>query len=596
MSRIPLSFPEAARQFDARVELVDGLEVPDGIAMLRALDRNDTYRVRDATDAKLTRAVERVHGVPGALRMIFRILDEAPSRSLDDALGTFYTDETVVRDLLERGYEGLASDPEGDPMRRVMQALAVFRTPVGSDALEFVLEPQHPADKVGSAVDRLARMHMIEIDRGTGLITASPIDQDYAYGQIPLTGSSGVAAMERRAADWFASVRRPESEWRTVDGLDPQLREFDHRLRAGDPDGASAVLAPIEIYGLIWNGRAELAGWYRQQLDGKLTDDRQLALHAFAVGNIRLVLGPLDSALELLDDALARARKLQDKKLEADALADTGETLRRLGRLTEAADRLRAAIPMYQRLRLDDYESSARLCLSLTTAYLGDGPGALAEGARAMALAEKAEDPANRARADDSLSLAYLVVGDLDKALEHAEAAIRGYGEAVKMDPVGYIINVKGMVLLAQGRSTDAVAEFERADQAGATAQQPRIRGLSLFNLARARRVLGDTAGAWDAARDAEAALRTVGASEAAAASSLLRSLKASLDGDPSRELTELLACAHASLISADLQPPLDLAEEVDRRADEAGAPAKALRKDARALAHDLRARLTDPA
>jgi hypothetical protein len=88
-----------------------------------------------------------------------------------------------------------------------------------------------------------------------------------------------------------------------------------------------------------------------------------------------------------------------------------------------------------------------------------------------------------------------------------------------------------------------------------------------------------------------------VGASEAVAAAALAHSLKASIDDDAATEIRELLACAIASATSADLHPPLDLAEEVARRATEAGtaAASKDLRRDARALAKALKARLAQP-
>jgi tetratricopeptide (TPR) repeat protein len=553
--------------------------------------------VRDAPDAELESAVTRVHGIPRALELIFTTLDRDPGRSLDDALGRFYTDETVVSELLARGYEGLDADPQGADLRRVLQALAVFDAPVDLDAITFLLEPFAPPIDIPGAVSRLGRIHLVEVDRRTATNAMSAIDQDYVYSQIPVAGAFSVSALERRAADYFASIRRPPAEWRTTDGLDPQLREFDHRLRAGDPDGASAVLAGFEVDDLVWRGKGELARWYREQLEGKLTDERQLALHAYAVGHIRLVLGPLDSALQHLEDARGRANRLGDERLEADALNASGEALRRLGRLTEAADRLRDAIPMFGRLHHADDESSARLSLSLTAAYLGDGRGALEEGERALAMAETSGDARMRARADDSLSLAYLVLGDLEAALAHADASARAYVEAGQPEPLGYVVNVRGMVLLAQGRAADAAVEFERVDKAGAEVQQPRISGLGLFNLARARRVLGDVSGAWDAARGAEAALQAVGSSEAAAASSLARALKASIDDDAATEIRELLACAVASATSADLHPPLDLAEEAARRATEVGtaAAAKDVRRDARALAKALKARLVRP-
>ena len=536
-------------------------------------------------------AVNRVHGVPKALQLIFTTLDSDPGISLDQALGRFYTDETVVRELLERGFEGLRTDRQGSGLRRAMQGLAVFRAPVEIGALEYLLQPFAPRLDVRAAVARLDRMHLADLDRRTQKITVSAIDREYAYSQIPATGKSSAAEMERRAADYFASVRLPPESWRTIDDLDPQLREFDHRMRSGDPNGASNVLAGFEVDQLVWRGRAELARSFREQLEGKLTDDRQRALHAYALGNIRLVLGPLESALDHLEDALARARAIGDERLEAGALWAAGETLRRLGVLPDAMARLRAAIPIHRRLHDADSESSDRLSLSLTAAYMGDGRGAFDEGTRALAMAETSGDSRVRARAEDSLSLACFVLGRLDDAMAHADASLRAYEEAEVDEPIGYVLNVQGMILLAQGQASAAMPVLERADKAGAECQQPRINGLAGFNLARAHRVLGDIAAAWDSARGAETALRAVGAAEATAAAALVGSLRAAIDGDATTEISQLLACARASTTSADLLPPLDLAEEVARRAAETGPLAAKARRDALALVRELKAR-----
>jgi len=253
--------------------------------------------------------------------------------------------------------------------------------------------------------------------------------------------------------------------------------------------------------------------------------------------------------------------------------------------------RLRAAILVHKRLHDADRESSARLSLSLTAAYMGDGRGAFDEGTRALAMAETSGDTLMRARAEDSLSLACFVLGRLDDAAAHAETSLRAYEEAEEDEPIGYVVNVQGMILLAQGRASAAIPVFERADKAGAECQQPRISGLAGFNVARARRVLGDIPAAWDSARGAETALRAVGAAEATAAAALASSLRAAMDADATAEISELLACARASTTSADLHPPLDLAEEVARRAPEAGSMAARLRRDGLALVRELKAR-----
>jgi tetratricopeptide (TPR) repeat protein len=573
---------QAARRI---IEVAEGLPVAEAMVMLRATDPDDKLGIRDAPDDIVRDAVVKVGRVPRAIELIATMLETQPLSSLASVVAAFFSDEVVTRDLIEETYAQL--DPDD---RRVIEALAVYRAPVPLKAIAQLLAPVAPELDIPAAIVRLVRAHLVIADRVSQTVAASAIDQAYAYGHLPADGPMSPRAAEARAAEYFKTQRKEKHGWKQITDLDPHMREFEHRLRADDPDGASAALATIEEH-MAWQGNAELAKWQRSRLEGQLSDPQQKARHAYGLGHVRVVLGPLSEALAHFEEAHRLARAVPDPRLEALALGWTAETNRRLGRLEESVAQFRQAIPALDAFDdMADHATRLRLVHGLTESYLGNGAAALEVGQHI--LAGSGDSRRNQGRAHDCLSLAYLVLGRLDEADEHADLAIAAYTEVEDLESMAYVENVKGMVLAGRGQMEEALDRFEATERSGAEAQQPRIVGLARFNRARAYRMLSQADKALIVARNAEEALGAIGASEQGAATALRKALEAaaSVRSSAETELTELLACARASSRSADVQPPHDLGDEVESRARENGL--ETLAAEAAALAVELQARL----
>ena len=105
-------------------------------------------------------------------------------------------------------------------------------------------------------------------------MTLHPIDQDYAYSQLPEEETDDVVysrqALERRAADYYAQLRTPEESWQTIDDLGPQLAEFEHQVRAGEYDEACRVLDLIDNNHLFLWGYYDRLVTMRERLLGQL--------------------------------------------------------------------------------------------------------------------------------------------------------------------------------------------------------------------------------------------------------------------------------------------------------------------------------------
>ena len=585
VSRIASTLGSRAQAARRIIEIAEGLPVEEAMAMLRATDPDNQLGIGDAPEAAVRDAVVKVGGVPRAIELIATILETQPLSSLASVASSFFRDEVVTRDLIEETYAQL--DPDD---RRVIEALAVYRAPVPMEAVSHLLAPVAPELNLPTAIVHLVRAHLVIADRVSQTVSASAIDQAYAYGHLPADGPMSQRSAEARAADYFLARRTEPQGWKRITDLDPQMREFEHRLRADDPDGASAALATIEQH-MAWHGNAELAQWLRSRLEGRLSDPLQKARHAYGLGHIRVVLGPLSEALTRFEQAGELARAVPDQRLEALALGWTAETNRRLGRLEEAVAQFRPAIAALEAFDdMADHATNLRLVHGLTESYLGNGSAALDVGRRI--LADSADSTRNQGRAHDCLSLAYLVLGRLDEADQHADLAISAYTEVEDKESMWYVENVKGMVLAERGQLDEALDRFEATEQGGTEAQQPRIVGLARFNRARAYRRLGQAGKALTVARDAEETLNAVGAFEKDAATALRAALETAASGPTAAEaeLRELLACARASSRSADVQPPHDLATEVESRARETGLAA--LAEEAAALAAELQGRL----
>ena len=120
------------------------------------LDPNGDYGLRDAPEEQLAQAVGLVHGVPRALEVIAGILANDPFASLAEVMEQFYEHEDVVQALIEENYRRL-----DDNARRVIEALAVFKRPVPSLAVDYLLEPFASGLDVPGIIRGLARTNIV---------------------------------------------------------------------------------------------------------------------------------------------------------------------------------------------------------------------------------------------------------------------------------------------------------------------------------------------------------------------------------------------------------------------------------------------------
>jgi tetratricopeptide (TPR) repeat protein len=334
-SRVALAFRREVMRFDRQVKLLEGLPIEDGVALLRELDPNGDYGLRDASEEQLAEAVELTHGVPRALEVLAGILANDPFATLDEVMETFYEQEDVVQALIEENYRRLDRDA-----RRVIEALAVFRKPVPPLAVDFLLEPFAPGLDVPSVVQRLKRTNIVSVDRAAKTVTLHPIDQDYAYSQLPEEDETEAAytrqALERRAADYYVQLRTPEDTWESIDDLEPQLNEFEHRVRAGNYDDAYSLTEPISFNCLFqWGYYVKLAKLWERLL-GHVEDPLLSSAHLGHLGIVYRVLGHYGTSMRITSQAFSLAETIGNNRWQSAWLGNLGIIYRDLGKTEKA--------------------------------------------------------------------------------------------------------------------------------------------------------------------------------------------------------------------------------------------------------------------
>jgi tetratricopeptide (TPR) repeat protein len=483
-SRVALAFRREVMRFDHQVKLLDGLPVEDGVAVLRELDPNGDYGLRNAPSEQLAEAVLLAHGVPRALEVIVGTLANDPFATLDEVMQTFYEQEDVVEALIKENYKRLDQDA-----RRVIEALAVFRRPVPPLAVDYLLEPFAPGLDVPGVVRRLTRTNIVSVNRTAKTVTLHPIDQDYAYSQLPdetqTEASFTRQALERRAADYYVQLRTPRGTWESIEDLEPQLSEFEHRVRAGDYDRAGRVLSPIDFdYLSLWGHYGRLVEM-RKRLLGHLAVPSLRAENVGRLGNLYHLMGQFDRTIEPYDEARSIARQAGDRQSEGVWLGHLGTAHRDLGQFREATRFYEQALAIAREVADRRNEGIWLNRLGLIHHFRGQFEQAIRLYADGLAIARRMSDPRS-----EELQLGYL--GLAYQALGRTQESVALYKQALALSRrIGYLRHVVtwlthlGNSYCSLNQAEEAIDLHKAALSIAAEINDTRAQSLSLLGLGR---------------------------------------------------------------------------------------------------------------
>jgi hypothetical protein len=204
---------EPARQRQLRLD--KGLGSPDAQNVLRDLDDDGQLGLRDAPDELLDGLRRYTRGYPRALEAVKAILDGDDTLTPQDLLDRTrdLPGDRIVEVLVGEAYQLLDT-----PGRQVMQALAVYPTPVSAVGVDFLLRPVNPTTDAAPILSRLVRRQLVRFhDQHYHL---HPVDREYALSQLPpwspgdTPDAFSLAALQTRAADYYAEIRTSRESWR----------------------------------------------------------------------------------------------------------------------------------------------------------------------------------------------------------------------------------------------------------------------------------------------------------------------------------------------------------------------------------------------
>jgi tetratricopeptide (TPR) repeat protein len=440
---LSLHHPGAQR----RIDLEDGLPSPYAEQLLRARDPEGRLGLRDAPDALLSVARERTRGYPRALEALAAILSADRSTTLPELLDqTARLPDNVVEALVGEAFLRL------DPLaQQVMQALAIFPVPVAAVAVDYLLQPHQPAVDAAPILSRLLNMQFVR--RDASRYSLHQVDRDYTLGRIPdgeLADRDAHpppfsrAALRERGAAYFAQIRTPRAQWRTLDDLAPQLAEFDLRCEGGDFDTAAQVLRGIDFDYLTMWGHYRLGIHMHSRLIGHLADPRTRCDSTLSLGSYHRQIGEFARAIDLHEQSLVIARETDNRPAEVVALGELGICYAALSRTRQAIELHQQALAI-ARTSVDRTNETANIgSLANRYADLGETRRAIRLYEQVLTLARASSDRNNEATALCNLGHRYAELGDTRRAIQlheqsrviHEEIGDR-YGEAIRLSSLG---------------------------------------------------------------------------------------------------------------------------------------------------------------
>ncbi|WP_170068218.1 tetratricopeptide repeat protein [Arthrobacter ruber] len=409
-----------------QIWLEEGLGPKDARTVLRALDPGGSLGLEQATDKVLNQLQEHTRGFPRALEAVKGILAANRPKLTPQNLVQRTADlpaNKVVEALVGQAYQALDARDQ-----RVMQAVAVYPSPVAAVGVDFLLQPYDPTINTTPILDRLVRWQLVRYDPGHDHYYLHPVDRDYAHAQIPLEALEGtefahpLAAFQARAADYYAQIRTPREVWHSIDDVFPQLAEFELRCEVGGYDTAAEVLDDID-------GELQTWGHYRTvielhtRLHGHLTDSGQNMRHLLVMGNCQHTLGNYPEAADLYDDLLVSAHENNDPWNRAAALGSLARCHYALDRYPQAIELLTQALAINREIRNRSGEATNLGNLGGCHAVQGNYPRAIELLTQALAINREIRNRSGEATNQGSLGYCHAVQGNYPRAIElHTQA------------------------------------------------------------------------------------------------------------------------------------------------------------------------------
>ncbi len=417
-SRYEISL-EAFGDVRKNIGLKDGLETAHAVAFLRKLGA-EIPQIGEAKDEQLTELSEKVYGVPMALRSLTAFLKANRRLKIADLLA----DDSRFEDFRKHDYKnGLRKliqeqyDILPDEARLALQVLAVFNAPVKPLAVQYVL-PNLNAEAV---LDKLALDYFLAHEN-SDFFELHPAVQEFAYRQIP--DDAARTALHTRAADFFAELKKPQSEWKSLPDLRPHLDEIEQRMKAGQYDKAAEVLLEIDGRYLLRWGHYALTTELHNSLEGKIENSDLKRRSMGSLGSAYYNMGQCKRAIDYYEQALANAHEREDQKGEGSWLNGLGFCYLALGETVRAIEYHEKSLLIARKIGYPQGEAADLGNLGNCYFALGKTACSIEFYEKALLIARKIGYPQGESAALGNLSLCYSALGETARAVEYHEQAL----------------------------------------------------------------------------------------------------------------------------------------------------------------------------
>lgn len=337
-------------------------------------------------------------------------------------------------------------------------------------------------------------------------------------------------SLELRTAEYYASVRKPKGEWKTLEDLSPQLAEYEHYVTARDYDKAAQLLDLIDADYLYQWGYYTHVIKLREKLLKKLqylsfsaNNLRRLGNAYYEVGNredalkcyqqalliaqesrdrleesaifgklgvAHYDLGNIEKAKKYVDIAVSIAREIQNRRMIGIQVGRLGMIYRNLGQLSLALDCYRESLPIMREVKDYRYQADQSSGLGLVYYQMGQMEQSLSLFQESLSIARQINFRWGESLCYGYLGLSYQALGELDKAVHHFKEALNIAREIGHRQRQSVWLGTLGDVFYALGRTQQAFQCYEESLLILREIHDVRIESYQLLGLCRMR--LGD--------------------------------------------------------------------------------------------------------
>lgn len=499
------------RRFCRQINLDKGLPPDEAVELLRSFDPDGELELDSVSDDVLLRVVERCDGLPRTLIAVVGILSNDETLSVERMLN----DKTIWTKLVEEQFERFAAD-----RRRALEVLAVFDTPVPRQAVEYVIDKlagaaANPfvlatADKLSNHVKQclsdLVRGQIVTASRQRGTYEIQSRMQEYVYRQIPEGGENfSRRQCHRLVADYFSTLRTPSDSWHAIEDIQPQMNEFEHRIRACQYSLAAEVLQSVDEDCLQLWGRHQQLVIMHKRLVGNLESPQQARRNLGSLALATRRLGRLDDAVVYFQQAIESADG--DFVTTADLLTELGNTYADAVEMDRAFLSYEKAIEIAHEQGYLQGEARALGNLAIAHRQVGQITMAVQYYDKAIALTlRKLKNAANSEELRNgrrwyathmgNRGKALLTLGQVTEGLACLDEAIQISQEIHYLDAIAVFTRHKAEAKLLQYRFTEALEICEATVEHLSEFGQSRNLSYALLTLAEAQCQVGK----WDEA------------------------------------------------------------------------------------------------